>query len=247
MEYCEGTTTSTLQYLDAVRALHSPKALDEKMMSYLADWYPDILGLVEVDFGSFRTQHRDEAAYLASHLGFDSVISASKYQGSTMSRLLRKLPLAGYQGNAVLSSFDVEDSFFHVLSKGMKNLVIQVTFSKPRFTLLLVHLALFKRTRKQQVEEITQIVQSIDTPIVLCGDMNTFHKEEIQTILTKTNLHDLYVESKSTGSPLTEPSWRPKYRLDNVFGTKDISVQQYKVLHVHFSDHLPVLVDFSVS
>lgn len=247
MEYCEGTTESALEYLNGVRALHSPKHLDEQMMSYLADWHPDILGLVEVDFGSFRTHQRDEAEFFASHIGFESIIRGSKYQDSLLSRLIRRLPLGGKQGNAVLSSLPVKDTYFHILSRGMKNLVIEVEFENPSFTLLLVHLALFKRTRRYQIKELTQIIQNIDTPVILCGDMNTFHKEEIHHILTKTKLHDLYTESKYSSNPKTEPSWRPKYRLDNVFGSKEVSVEQYRVLNVHFSDHLPVLVDFSVS
>jgi len=43
---------------------------------------------------------------------------------------------------------------------------------------------------------------------------------------------------------LTQPTFHPRRRLDYVLTSKSIKVKDYEVLNFHFSDHLPLLVDF---
>ncbi|HIH12956.1 TPA: hypothetical protein HA242_04490 [Candidatus Woesearchaeota archaeon] len=44
--------------------------------------------------------------------------------------------------------------------------------------------------------------------------------------------------------PLTEPAWHPTRRLDYILTSPQLKVKKYSVLNFHFSDHLPLMVDF---
>lgn len=243
IEYCEGTTHGVWEYLNAAHALRSPKGLDKRMASFLANQDPDILGLVEVDEGSFRSRERDETAFFADRLGLSNIVKTQKYRGGWR-RALKLLPILKHQDNAVLTKHEVKSATFHELSKGFKNVVIEVTLSEPSVhTVLLVHLALFRGTRRTQLLELRRLVNDINTPILLCGDFNTFSSEELNYLLEETRLRDAY----SGREGFTQPSWNPTHRLDNVLVTNDVDVTDYRVLDAHFSDHLPVQVDYEVT
>ena len=79
------------------------------------------------------------------------------------------------------------------------------------------------------------------------GDFNTFNgTQEIKRLLKKTHLEDKYkLDIHSTR--LTQPTWHPKKRLDYVLVSPRIKVKNYEVLNYHFSDHMPLLVEFTVS
>ena len=248
IEYCEGVSHGFWEYVNAAHLLRSPKGLDKRMTSYLADQDPDILGLVEVDTGSIRSRRKDETAFFAESLGFEHVVKTNKYDSDDYwHRLLKNLPVFQYQDNAVLSKYDVDSATFHTLSKGVKNIAIEVTFSEPQpHTVILVHLALFKGARQQQLSELQYVVKDVETPLIVCGDFNTFKEDELNILLEETRLHDAYTEA-DTVKTNTAPTWNPKHRLDNVLHTPGISLDDYSVLDADFSDHLPVRLDYSVS
>lgn len=248
IEYCEGIAHTPWEYLKAAHFLRSPKGLDKRMASYLANHDPDILGLLEVDTGSVRSRRRDETTFFAESLGFNTVVKTNKYDGTdAWHRFVKHLPIFKHQDNAVLTRLNVENATFHTLSKGLKNVAIEVTVSDPEpHTVLLVHLALFKSARRQQLNDIKHILRGIETPVILCGDFNTFNQEELNDLLETTRLHDAYAEA-TVAKEKTAPTWNPAYRLDNVLHTPEISVDDYTILGAEFSDHLPVKLDYSVS
>lgn len=217
------------------------------MASYLSDHHPDTLGFVEIDTGSIRAHSKDETAFFAEALGFEHVVKTNKYDSDDYwHRLLKNLPVFQYQDNAVLSRYDVETATFHTLSKGVKNIAIEVEFSEPNpHTVILVHLALFKGARMQQLNELTYIVNDADTPVIVCGDFNTFNPDELNILLESTRLHDAYSEADHAQKN-TAPTWNPKHRLDNVLHTPRINLDRYRVLDADFSDHLPVMLDYSI-
>ena len=78
------------------------------------------------------------------------------------------------------------------------------------------------------------------------GDFNIFHgKKELNKLLKKTHLVDSS-ELDYSKIKFTEPSWHPSKRLDFILISKGIKVKDYEVLQADFSDHLPVLLDFTV-
>ena len=244
IQYCGGTTKSIFQYLDLYHLFRSKKNLDDKMIEFLKSYNPDILALIEIDGGGRRSKKRNEPEYFAKKLHLPNIVHAIKYH---LTGVFKKFPVMRFQENAVLAKKPLHDVKYHLLKNGTKKLVIQaeLDLNKP-VTLLVVHLALFKKTRLKQFNELIELINKIKGPIILMGDFNTFKEEELQILLKHTNLIDAYSQKPPKDIKFTEPSWKPKYRLDNVLVSPQIKIDNYEIIDAHFSDHLPVLVDFSL-
>ncbi|HII71676.1 TPA: hypothetical protein HA265_02885 [Candidatus Woesearchaeota archaeon] len=247
IEYCIGLTGRYLDYLKFWRFFTTPPRLEERMIAFLKEMKPDILALVEVDCGSLRTNRKDEAKDFSKSLHIDNREEMVKYSLTGMKKIIHYIPYLRKQSNAFISKYPLKDIRHHFLSAGMHNVVIQATINCPKkVTLLLAHLALHRRTRRLQIEEITGIVRGVKGPVMLMGDFNTFNGiEELQRLLDETHLHDA-VRLDGHTKIHTFPTWHPRKRLDFVLVSKEIKVKQYSVLKAEFSDHLPILVDFEV-
>ncbi len=246
IEYCEGTTKGLYQYLNLFRAVRSKKELDSQMVDFLKTLSPDILALVEVDSGSLRSRHQDQSARFMNKLNLKNLAYSVKYPLVGFFRIFRKMPIFKFQGNALLSKYSFGEIKYHYLSKGTKRVVIQATANLPDpITFLIVHLALRKKTRLKQLKEVAELVNNVKNPVFLAGDFNTFSTEELDFLMKETELVDAY-HFNNKKIKFTEPSWKPKYRLDNILVSPQIRITNYEIIDVRFSDHLPVLVDFEL-
>ena len=246
IEYCEGMSGKWYEYLKFWKTFMPPKNLDKKIVEKLKDYNPDILALVEVDIGSIRA-HKDEAKFFEHKLHMNSVVEHVKYPFEGALKIFKYVPILNKQANAIIAKNKLSDVKHHLLSNGTKKVVIEASVKVPeKVTMLLAHLALGWGTRKKQMIELTSIVKNIDNPVILMGDFNTFHGEdEINALLAETHLHHKFnMNDKSL--TFTEPAFHPTKRLDYVLTSKEIEVQNYQVLDFHFSDHLPLMVDFIV-
>lgn len=243
IEYCEGTTRSFWQYLDIYHLFRSRKNLDMKIIDFLKSYDPDILALIEVDGVGFRSRRVDDVALFGKYLDFEYLVGVVKYG---FRGVWNKLPVLRHQENALLSKFEFEEVDYHFFKKGTKRVVIEAKVDVGGLvTIFVVHLALFKKTRRKQIYELVDLVNKTSGPLLVVGDFNTFKQEELDILLFNTRLVDAYSFNKSKFK-FTGPSWKPKYRLDNILVTEDVLVSNYEILDVHFSDHLPVLVDFEL-
>ncbi|HIH12036.1 TPA: endonuclease/exonuclease/phosphatase family protein [Candidatus Woesearchaeota archaeon] len=245
IEYCEGMEGLWYQYLQFWKMFFPPPNLDQRIVTELKKYKPDILSLVEVDTGSFRSK-KDEVVFFEHKLGFRNFIEKVKYPLHGWLRLFHYVPILNKQANAILSRYKISHVRYHVFHEGTKRVVIEATIHCPKkVTLLLAHLALGGETRKKQIKELITIVNNIKNPVILMGDFNTFHgKEEIQSLLRKTHLDDTSSLDKHC-RVLTEPTWHPTRRLDYILTSPQIKVEKYQVLKFPFSDHLPLYVEFS--
>lgn len=246
IEYCEGMEGLWYQYLFFWRMFYPPKQLDERIITQLKKLKLDILTLIEVDTGSFRSRGKDEVKFFEKELGMRSFVEKVKYPLHGWLKLFHYTPILNRQANAILSKYKLERVRYHVFHEGTKRVVIEATLKCPkRVTLLAAHLALGKSTRAQQIKELINIVNSIKNPVILMGDFNTFNGEaELQELEQKTHLKDRIALDKES-IPFTEPAWHPSRRLDYILTSPQIKVKKYSVLHYEFSDHLPLMIDFS--
>lgn len=197
---------------------------------------PDIVGLVEIDSGSYRSGRRNQAEELAAKIGHYHAYRI-KYRQQGM---LVRLPVLNKQANAFLTRDVIRNETFHYFERGFKRLVIELELDT--VNLFLVHLALFFRTRHYQLADLYDLVRQSEKPCVVAGDFNAFSGErEMRLFLSATGLRSANVEHLPT-----YPSWAPRRELDFVMYSPGLRLRSFRMPRVLLSDHLPMLCDFEL-
>jgi len=198
---------------------------------------PDIVGLVEVDAGSYRARHQNQAASLANDLEYYHC-HRTKYPGDGFGR---RLPVLNKQANAVLAREPILRTAFHDFETGFKSLAIEVELES--VTLFLVHLALGIRARQRQLGELHDLIAGCNKPRLVAGDFNTLSGVwEMHMFLRATGLKSANVRHQPTF-----PSWAPCRELDFICYDPSITPVRFKIPQVRLSDHLPLMFDFEVA
>jgi endonuclease/exonuclease/phosphatase family metal-dependent hydrolase len=208
-----------------------------RITEFILSLRPDIVGLVEVDGGSFRAARRSQPVAIAEALGHYHVYRSKYAAGS----LAEQFPLLKDQGNAFLTSKEIISQRCHYFRSGIKRLVMELELEG--LTILLVHLSVKFRHRHYQLWELFSLIKRIKNPLILAGDFNVFRGvREVQLFLAATGL-----KNANTEAAPTYPSWAPRRQLDFVLHSPEIRIQKFDVPRVSLSDHLPVVCDFEVT
>ena len=102
-----------------------------KIVDFIKSVNPDIVGLIEVDFGSYRVEKFNQAETIARELNHQ-VVCKSKYAEASMAR---KVPVLNKQGNAILTGLPIVARRYHFFNEGVKRLVIEVELQEsPSFS-----------------------------------------------------------------------------------------------------------------
>jgi len=197
---------------------------------------PDIIGLAEVDSGSYRARRKNQAEELANHLAYYHCHRV-KYPDEGFGR---KVPVLNKQANAVLAREPILRTAFHDFESGFKSLAIEVELES--VTLFLVHLALGIRARHRQLLELHDLIDGCRKPRLVAGDFNTLSGVwELHMFLKATGL-----KSANASHQPTFPSWAPCRELDFICYDPSITPTRFKIPRVALSDHLPLMFDFEV-
>lgn len=209
----------------------------ERITQFLHDLMPDVAGLVEVDAGSYRSGKSNQAETIADRLGHYHVYR-SKYGENS---LTRHFPVLNQQGNAFVVRDDGHKETFHYFDRGVKRLVIELEMENVSF--FLIHLALGSRLRHRQLGDLYDLLQTVKKPHIVAGDFNAlWGEQEIRLFQAATGLKNAH----AANSP-TFPSWKPKRHLDFILHSPGISIDRCWMPDIRFSDHLPIVCDFSVN
>lgn len=210
----------------------------EKISEFVRQNNPDVIGLIEVDGGSYRYRGKNQAEYLAQKLGYE-VMYHSKYKIGSKTGLI---PLMGRQGNAFLTRPSIKNTKIHFFDKGVKRLVLELELEE--VVIFLIHLSVSYRSRQWQLSSLYTLIKSIEKPVIVAGDFNMFWGErEIELFLSATGLQNMNIAKVNT-----YPSKNPSKQLDFVLHSPQIKVDSFKVCRdTIYSDHLPVCCEFSVS
>ncbi len=206
------------------------------IISFFEEVNPDIIALVEVDGGSFRTRRLCQAGRIAERLGHYHVIE-SKYGEQSVAN---KVPLLNTQGNALLSRVPIRRHRFHYFEQGVKRLVIEARMGM--LTVFLVHLSLTYRNRQYQLEKLYRLVRDVEGPLIVAGDFNVLWGErELDLFLGASGL----ISANQEGLP-SHPSRAPKRQLDYILHSPEIKVTNFIIPKVLYSDHAPLICDFKL-
>jgi endonuclease/exonuclease/phosphatase family metal-dependent hydrolase len=207
-----------------------------RITRFIKEQDPDVVGLIEVDAGSIRSQRINQAHAIAEALGHYSVYQC-KYGEDSLNQYL---PIVRKQGNAFLASPRVHGERFHYFDKGIKRLTIELELEN--CSIFLVHLSLKYRHRQEQMHALHDLVVSSSKPVIIAGDFNTFWGG-----------HEMYLFMKAAGLRSANekrlpsyPSRFPRKELDFVLYGDGINIVDFRIPSIQLSDHLPLLCDFEV-
>jgi endonuclease/exonuclease/phosphatase family metal-dependent hydrolase len=193
----------------------------------------DLAALCEIGGGAWRTFHTDQTSLLAAEAGFEEkTFFPTLVKGRWMN-----------QGNAVCARFPIRSIANHRLpGRGEPRYLseAEVDIRGVRTVIFVTHLSLSRPLRDPQIEWIAERVDKLDRPTLLAGDFNISKEDEFELLL-KGDL-------KKAPSLPTFPAWNPARPLDHLFFTEHFQVKQVQTFdRFRFSDHLPLLVDLSLS
>lgn len=209
----------------------------DDIIDFIGEANPDVMGLVEVDNGSYRSGKKCQVEKIAEKLGHFHTYR-SKY--ATDSRWQR-IPIYNKQGNAFLAKDTIRGEKYHYFEQGMKKLVIELELE--HVTFFLVHLALGYRARQAQILHLYNMIKETDRPYIVAGDFNAFMgEEEIQLLMSASGL-----QNADKNMQPSFPSHKPKRHLDFILHSPEIQVTNFEMPDVQLSDHLPLILDFEVS
>lgn len=154
----------------------------------------------------------------------------------------------GHHGNAILSKFpilqwDNQDISAHRFeSRGVLHCQIDLPGSDKILHCLCVHLGLFSRGRKEQMEELVRRVQANvpdDAPLIIAGDFNDWRNHASEWMVRRLHLKETF-EAETGVLARTFPCSFPLLRMDRIY-VRGLAVQQAAV-HAHapwskISDH----------
>jgi endonuclease/exonuclease/phosphatase family metal-dependent hydrolase len=187
----------------------------------------DMVALQEVDSGSLRSGFINQSRYLAGHSG----MAYWCHQAN------RKVGNVAYAGNGFLSRFEPDAVDEHRLPgpiPGRGSLVLRYGEGADSLTVAVLHLALGKRARKQQLEFLAKKLESAGRLIVM-GDLNA----PLSSPETQAFCSTLELATPTIGLP-SYPSWQPQRAIDHIMLSKRMTSFDARIVQVGFSDHCPV-------
>jgi endonuclease/exonuclease/phosphatase family metal-dependent hydrolase len=193
----------------------------------------DMVAMQEVDSGSLRSGFINQSRYLANHAGMPFWCHQSN----------RKVGSVAYAGNGFLSKFEpraVEEYRLPGVIPGRGTLLVRYGQGENRLDVAVVHLALGKRARTQQLQFLAD--RLAESPhLVVMGDLNT--QVDSPQLIEFRNRLELLSPTRGLAS---FPSWQPQRAIDHIMVSRSLGCANAEVLDVTLSDHCPVAVEIEL-
>lgn len=188
----------------------------------------DIVGLQEVDSGSFRSGFIDQTEYLARHAGYP-------YWHKQVNRSLGVL---GQHSNGLLSRMQPSQvDEYRLPGLPGRGVFLANYGSRDGLNIVILHLALSKRGRMRQVEFVSSLIAHLKY-VVLMGDLNCGSDSTELQVLTESGRLKALGDNENTF-----PSWQPVRKVDHILVSEALEIENARVIDYPMSDHLPVGVD----
>jgi endonuclease/exonuclease/phosphatase family metal-dependent hydrolase len=213
--------------------LPHPQRLDtlDRMAESFGNY--DIVGLQEADGGSLRSSFINLTEYLAMQARYP-------YWYDQTNRRLGKF---ARHSLGLLTRFrptEITEVRLPGTVPGRGALTIRYGWREDALVMVIMHLALGRRSRMMQLAHVADLVSHY-RHIILMGDLNCgSDSTEMHWLLKRTQLcepqHGLH----------TFPSWRPQRSLDHILVSPTLRIEKVEVLNVAISDHLPIAMEIEL-
>ncbi len=190
----------------------------------------DIVGLQEADAGSLRSGYINQTEYLALQAHYP-------FWYHQTNRNLGHLAQHSLGLLSRLRPSEIREEKLPGRIPGRGALVARYGCGPDALAVIVLHLALGRRARLQQLEHLSDVMRAY-RHIVLMGDFNCgTASQEMNWLLARAPLrepvHGLH----------TFPSWRPARNIDHILVSPTLDVRNVCVLNHAISDHLPIMMD----
>jgi len=230
------------------------KEKPQNILKLLENTEWDVCCLQEITKGSHPEQYRDVADYLEKSLGvYSHFMVAQSWDKNTRS-----------QGNMILSKIPFSNTFSHFIQEF--NTSEQPSFSDEgrvvtgvelqipsKIKILTTHMSYtpeFTETEKKNLEskQLLDYLKKIEGVFVIAGDFNAVPSSSLvkELDIRYKNLSPDFTNSTWTTKPFSHQGFevnKLSYRLDYIFGSKQLELLSSEVINTNFSDHLPVSCD----
>ncbi len=227
-----GLNGSWKQYMNNIwRFLWTPLDTIKNIAEALKKEKADIICLAEVDNGSFRNRFRCQAKAMAAWLKFRFFRTQNKYIPWSIWKFMA---VVRNQHDAVLSH-QAGEVKTHYLTSGMQRTVLE--FIVQGVSIFVVHLAVLSRkVRRNQMQEISEMVKKCPRPYLVCGDFNLHEGlQELKEFIKTTKM-------KLVKTPKTFPTFKPNRTIDLFLSSPGLKIKAAGVINMPFSDHLPIWI-----
>ncbi|WP_301102439.1 endonuclease/exonuclease/phosphatase family protein [Propionivibrio sp.] len=145
----------------------------------------------------------------------------------------------GHHGNAILSRYPIEHSHNQDVThlrferRGLLHCAINVPGLKMALHCVCVHLSLFARSRRRQLDALALHLEDIaqpDSPLIIAGDFNDWRDEANELLARRLGLSEVFggVCSSPASPGRSFPAKRPVLRLDRIY-VRGFSVVQAEI------------------
>ena len=190
----------------------------------------DIVGLQELDAGSYRTGYIDLTEYLAKKAEYPFCYH----------QLNRNYGPLAQHGNGLLSRLrptEITEHRLPSLIPGRGAMVVRYGHGEHSLAVILVHLSLSPRARRNQLAFVRDLANQY-RHVVVMGDMNCSpNSAEMVDLFRTSGLREPLEELH------TFPSWRPQHNIDHILVSDGLQVAECRVLNHAHSDHLPISME----
>lgn len=205
---------------------------------------PDVICLVEIDQGSYRTPTDGQCRRLVEDLrDRGEPYHARIHNKYGCDGLVGRLPFFRHLGNGVLLREDYPTTA-HYLDAGAKRLVTEVELPSD-VGLFVVHLSLGSRCRTRQLRELGRLIaeRSAGGGAIVTGDFNTYGGlAELEDLLDRTGLQ-AYDPGETVPSRPLDDLLLATRSLDLFLCSPTIGIDRCDVLDVQVSDHRPIVLE----
>ena len=134
----------------------------------------------------------------------------------------------GHHGNAILARFPIahihnqDVTHLRFERRGLLHCAINVPGMEKPVHCVCVHLSLFARSRRRQMDALSHYLEDIaepDSPLIIAGDFNDWRDEANELLAQRLGLSEVFggVCSSSASPGRSFPARRPVLRLDRIY------------------------------